>query len=86
MSLKPQAIPIQNEPEMGFVIGWERCLTADEKRFLVTVKEGKPEWPLLGLDGIDKMPAVQWKLKNVAKMDGTKHKDQVEKLKKKLGL
>ena len=61
-------------------------LTADEKGFLVSVKEGKPRWPLLGLDGVDRMPAVQWKLKNIAKMDRAKHEEQLDKLKKKLGL
>ncbi|MGH9341027.1 MAG: nucleotidyl transferase AbiEii/AbiGii toxin family protein [Acidobacteriota bacterium] len=61
-------------------------LTTDEKNFLVSVKEGKPDWPLLGLDGVERMPAVQWKLKNIAKMGGPKQKDQVEKLKRKLGL
>ncbi|MFH2203828.1 MAG: nucleotidyl transferase AbiEii/AbiGii toxin family protein [Elusimicrobiota bacterium] len=61
-------------------------LTADEKNFLVSVKEGKPVWPLLGLDGVEKMPAVRWKLQNIAKMDERKHKEQLDNLKQKLGL
>lgn len=61
-------------------------LSENEKRFLLSVKEGNPDWPLLGVDGIERLPAVQWKLKNIAKMDPAKHRDYIEKLKKKLGL
>ncbi|MBI4062975.1 MAG: nucleotidyl transferase AbiEii/AbiGii toxin family protein [Elusimicrobia bacterium] len=61
-------------------------LSVEEKRFLLSVKEGKPDWPLLGMDGIERLPAVQWKLKNIAKMDPAKRQDYIEKLRKKLGL
>src|SRR3989338_6343141 len=36
-------------------------LTQAERRFLVALKEGNPEWNLLGLEGIERLPAVQWK-------------------------
>ncbi|MBI5208782.1 MAG: nucleotidyl transferase AbiEii/AbiGii toxin family protein [Elusimicrobia bacterium] len=62
------------------------ALTLSEKKFLVSVKEGKPEWTLLGLDGIERMPAVQWKLRNIGKMDPARHREQLENLRKKLGL
>ena len=61
-------------------------LTADEKRFLISVKEGKPDWPLLGVDGVERLPAVQWKLKNIAKMDRKKHAEQLSQLRRALGL
>lgn len=62
------------------------ALTLSEKKFLVSVKEGRPEWTLLGLDGIERMPAVQWKLRNIGKMDPARHREQLENLRKKLGL
>lgn len=61
-------------------------LTADEKRFLVSVKGGKPDWALLGLSGVERLPAVQWKLKNIGKMAPAKHQEQLGKLREKLGL
>lgn len=48
------------------------ALTDEEKQFIVSVKAGVPEWDLLGLKGIEDMPAVRWKLYNISRMD--KHK------------
>ena len=38
------------------------------KRFLLSVQSAKPEWKLLGVEGADKLPAVKWRLLNLAKM------------------
>lgn len=57
-----------------------------EKKFILSVKETKPEWELLDLPGIDKLPAIQWKLQNIRKMDAAKHQDYLRKLKDKLDL
>jgi hypothetical protein len=64
----------------------KKGLTDPEKRFLLSVKEGKPNWPLLGLEGVERLPAVQWKLKNIGKMAQVKHQEQLGKLREKLGL
>ena len=61
-------------------------LTDKERKFLVSVKEMNPQWELLGLDGIDKLPSIQWKLMNVQKMSKKKHAESLAKLKSKLGL
>jgi hypothetical protein len=55
--------------------------TTEEKHFLVSVKEGVPGWGLLGLEGVENLPAVKWKLLNIGKMEPSKHKDAVRKLK-----
>ena len=61
-------------------------LTDDEKAFLISLKEGRPRWNLMGLEGIEKLPAIQWKLMNIQKMNKMKHAESLEKLKRKLGL
>lgn len=61
-------------------------LTAAEKIFLLSVKEGRPAWPLLGLAGVERLPAVQWKLKNIGKMAAAKKDEQFGKLRARLGL
>ena len=61
-------------------------LTTEERRFLISVKERSPNWSLLGLEGIDKLPSIQWKLANLAKMKPEKHAEYVEKLKQVLGV
>ncbi|MDQ7818429.1 MAG: nucleotidyl transferase AbiEii/AbiGii toxin family protein [Melioribacteraceae bacterium] len=40
----------------------KKSLTEDEKKFLISFKSLQPEWSLLGLPGIDILPAVKWKL------------------------
>lgn len=68
------------------IAGLKADLTHSEKRFLLSVKEGKPDWPLLGVDGVERLPAVQWKLRNIGKMSAAKKQEQLEKLREKLGL
>jgi len=38
------------------------------RRFLISVKRGEPEWALLSLPGAKDLPAVRWKLENLAKL------------------
>jgi len=61
-------------------------LTDNEKAFIVSVKEARPQWELLGLPGIDKLPSIQWKLANIRKMDKRKHAQMLANLKKVLDL
>lgn len=64
----------------------QRGLTADERKFLVSVKSGAPDWALLPIPGIDRLPAIQWKLTNISRMDPSKRAEMLAKLKAKLGL
>jgi len=57
-------------------------ITDDERAFLVSFKERDPKWDLLGIEGAQDMPAVKWKLANLAKMNDEKHKRAVHQLKK----
>ena len=58
----------------------------DHKKFLVSLKKGKPEWKLLGLDGAEALPAVRWRLENLAKMDQKKKDALIERLREVLQL
>jgi hypothetical protein len=55
-------------------------LTGEEKKFIASIQEGNPHWDLLGLSDIDRLPAVRWKLLNIAKMSSSKRKHEVQKL------
>ena len=62
-----------------------QTMTDDERYFLQSFKERKPQWDLLGLpnmEEVSQLPSVQWKLLNLSRMDETKHKQAAEKLKK----
>ena len=43
-------------------------LDADERAFLVTLANGAPEWDSMGIAHLSAMPAIQWKLKNLASL------------------
>ncbi|MCK4819473.1 nucleotidyl transferase AbiEii/AbiGii toxin family protein, partial [bacterium] len=61
-----------------------KSLTYDEKLFLLSIKSGEPDWGLLGLDNIEELPAVKWKLANIKNMDDKKREIRIEMLKKHL--
>ena len=58
----------------------------EHRRFLATFKRGKPEWELLGIPHIEKLPAVQWKIQNLAAMDPKKREQLIENLLKALDI
>ena len=60
-------------------------LSDNEKQFLISLKKGEPDWSLLPVGHIDKLPSIQWKLHNIRKLEEKKRKDQLQKLEKVLG-
>jgi len=63
-----------------------RELTIQERQFIVSVKEGMPQWDLIGMEGVQNLPAVQWKLLNIGRMAPAKHQEAVRKLRDYLGV
>ncbi len=59
-----------------------QSLDNDEREFLLSVKRGSPKWDILGFDHLNNLPALQWKLLNIARMDRTKHAELLRKLEK----
>ena len=61
-------------------------MTGNEKKFLLSIKQGQPDWNLMPVAGIEQLPAIQWKLMNIRKMDKKKKKESLQKLQAALGL
>ena len=59
--------------------------TDDERRFLCGLYDQEQQWHLLGLEGVETLPAVQWKLANIRKMPAEKRKAALVKLEGILG-
>jgi hypothetical protein len=57
------------------------ALTHRERRFLLTIKQGEPDWSLLPFEGLDRWPAIQWKLHNIRQMDARSHRKALDRLK-----
>lgn len=64
----------------------QRGLTHEEKQFLLSFKAKKPDWTLLGLEGVNKLPAVKWKMLNLERMPKDKHEKALQALKEVLSL
>lgn len=55
------------------------------RSFLLSFEGGEPDWTLLSLPGADTLPAVRWKIDNLAKLPGAKHAVLLGELEKALG-
>ena len=60
-------------------------LSDGDKQFLLSFKKGRPDWSLLDVKNVEQLPAVQWKLLNIKRMDRDKHRTALRNLEKVLG-
>lgn len=59
-------------------------LTKEDKAFLISFKEGEPQWDNSEYSHFKDFPSIQWKLLNISKLktqNPAKHKQEVKKLK-----
>jgi predicted nucleotidyltransferase component of viral defense system len=68
------------------IVGLHAALTDVDRRFLVSVKLGEPDWALVGLPQAAGLPAVQWKLTNLARLTDERRKALAARLREVLGL
>lgn len=61
-------------------------LSHNERQFLLSLKQGTPNWQLLPIAHLEQLPAIQWKLRNIERMPKDKHQQSTEKLKRVLNL
>ena len=52
------------------------------RAFLLSFKQGNPDWTALGVDKAAKLPAVQWKLHNLNQLTSEKRAALIDRLKK----
>ncbi len=57
-------------------------MTDDDRQLLLSVKRGEPDWNLFPVEGLERLPAVQWKLENIQKLkqNAKKHAEQLRAL------
>lgn len=63
------------------IVDLNAALTDQEKQFLLSFKSLTPDWSLLDLQGVGKLPAVRWKMLNLGKMKKEKHAEALKNLK-----
>ena len=65
----------------------QQGLDDDERRFLLSLAAGTPEWSLLGIAHLEHLPGIRWKLRNLTqlqKVDARKFGEQADLLAKQL--
>ncbi|GJL94022.1 MAG: hypothetical protein DHS20C05_04270 [Hyphococcus sp.] len=60
-------------------------LTENDRGFLISVKSGDPDWPLLNTPDAEQLPAVQWKLQNIRRMTNERRDEALARLRTVLG-
>lgn len=61
-------------------------LTRNDRNFLLSLKQGEPDWHLVEIPGIERLPSLQWKLLNIRQMNTVKRTEMVHRLAKILGV
>jgi predicted nucleotidyltransferase component of viral defense system len=56
----------------------QQGLVESERRFLLSLVVGAPEWPLLEIAHLEQLPGIRWKLQNLAQLQKTNAKKFAE--------
>jgi hypothetical protein len=65
-------------PELVRVI--RTAMTDGEKRFLLALKRGNQNWRDFAIPEAERLPAIQWKMLNLARMQPAKRRQAADKL------
>ena len=57
----------------------------NHRQFLLSFLAGAPDWALIGIPGVDTLPAVRWKMHNLAKVARRKRVKLLSSLEKAFG-
>ena len=80
MTLDTVTLPDLIDTRVNLITLIKSSMTENEKQFLLSFKSMTPDWTLLGLEGIESMPAIKWKMLNLKKMKPASHRKAYEKL------
>ena len=73
MAITDISLPQLEEVRHRLLERLRQLTTDDDVRFLLSFKQGEPDWSLFPIAGVDQLPAVMWKLANIQRMVLEKH-------------
>ena len=68
MTVEPVELEMLLAAREQMVRELQQGLTADERRFLLSLVAAEPEWALLGVPHLKQLPGVRWKLQNLERL------------------
>lgn len=85
MTTEPVSLDALVEVQHALAGQVREALDENEKAFLLSVKRGEPDWDCVGIEHLQDLPALRWKVMNVRKMGGEKRAEALAKLAQVLG-
>ncbi|MCU4119146.1 nucleotidyl transferase AbiEii/AbiGii toxin family protein [Variovorax sp. N23] len=88
MTTEPVALDALLVARERMVHELQSSLDADERRFLLSLVNGQPEWRLLSIAHAEDLPGIRWKLQNLAQLQRkspAKFAEQADLLARRLG-
>lgn len=80
MTREPVTLDQLESTRAALLAAIQEQFTKQDAAFLLSLKRGEPEWALLNLPGVDQLPAVRWKLRNIMEMSASRRAGAVDKL------
>ncbi|MFJ2413035.1 nucleotidyl transferase AbiEii/AbiGii toxin family protein [Pseudomonas sp. NPDC087814] len=80
MTREPVTLEQLESTRAALLTAIQEQFTKQDAAFLLSLKRGEPDWALLNLPGVDQLPAVRWKLRNIMEMSASGRAGAVDKL------
>lgn len=80
MTAEPVTLEELEDARAALINALHAAFTDDDRAFLLGVASGEPDWALLPEPGVPALPAVRWKLHNIAQMETRKRAAAVRAL------
>jgi hypothetical protein len=74
MTAAPVDLPALLETRERLIHELHERLDSDERQFLLSLVENKPEWGLLGFKHLEELPGIRWKVRNLTQLAKTNPK------------
>lgn len=80
MTREPVTLEQLEATRAALLAAIQEQFTGQDAAFLLSLKRGEPDWALLNLPGVDLLPAVRWKVRNIMEMSASRRAGAVDKL------
>jgi predicted nucleotidyltransferase component of viral defense system len=80
MTREPVTLEQLESTRAALLAAIQEQFSKQDAAFLLSLKRGEPDWTLLNLPGVDQLPAVRWKLRNIMEMSASRRAGAVDKL------
>ncbi len=80
MAVEPVALESLYAAREELLATLHRMLTEQDRQFLLAVKRGDADWKTFPIPDVERLPAVQWKLRNLSLMEPAKRRKALQAL------